>query len=106
MVGFINGEERMKAITALKGIPPAMSERPTGIAAYVGRGETKPMRAPKTIRRYSFFEEKLIFRFRKNLITTTFSAILKRRYGYILRKRSIKSSTIRKVYVPSNKLRI
>jgi hypothetical protein len=72
----MSGEERTNAITALKGIPVAMRESPTGIAAYVGKGETKPIMAPTTMVTYSFFEENCIFFPRKKRIVKTFSAIL------------------------------
>jgi hypothetical protein len=54
IVGFINGDDRMNAMTALNGNPADMSERPIGIAAYVGSGETTPAKAATTIERYSF----------------------------------------------------
>jgi len=57
IVGFISGEERINAITALKGIPDVIKDSPIGIAAYVGKGETKPMRAADRIPRYSFLDE-------------------------------------------------
>jgi hypothetical protein len=61
IVGFINGEERINAITALNGIPDVINDNPIGIAAYVGKGEITPMIAAEIIARYSFLEESLIF---------------------------------------------
>jgi hypothetical protein len=57
IVGFISGEERINAITALNGIPDLMKESPIGIAAYVGKGETTPMSAADVMAMYSFLEE-------------------------------------------------
>jgi hypothetical protein len=57
IVGFINGDERINAITALNGIPDVMNESPIGIAAYVGNGEINPMRAAEIIAMYLFLEE-------------------------------------------------
>ena len=53
IVGFIRGEERMNAITALNGSPVAISERPMGTAAYVGSGEASPIKAAMTMERNS-----------------------------------------------------
>jgi hypothetical protein len=57
IVGFINGEERTNAMTALNGMPVFIRDSPIGIAAYVGKGETKPIRAAEIIAMYSFVEE-------------------------------------------------
>jgi hypothetical protein len=53
----MSGEERINAITALKGIPDVISDSPMGIAAYVGKGEIKPIRAAEIMAMYSFREE-------------------------------------------------
>jgi hypothetical protein len=102
IVGFISGDERINAITALNGTPDVMSDNPTGIAAYVGIGEMIPMTAAESIAKYSFREEKCIFFPRKYLMTNTLRTILMSRNGLILKKRSKKSSRILSVYVPSN----
>jgi len=47
--GFISGDERIKAIIALKGTPAEINETPIGIAAYVGSGESNPINAPAII---------------------------------------------------------
>ena len=54
IVGFIRGEERMNAITALNGSPVTIIERPMGTAAYVGSGEASPIKAAMTMDRDSF----------------------------------------------------
>jgi hypothetical protein len=97
IVGFINGDERMNAITALKGTPDVINESPMGIAAYVGNGEIKPMRDAEIMARYSFREEKWIFLLRKYRTANTLRTMLIRRYGLILKNKSKKSSTIRNV---------
>ena len=53
IVGFISGEERMNAITALNGSPVVIRERPMGTAAYVGNGEASPTRAATMMERNS-----------------------------------------------------
>lgn len=53
IVGFIRGEERINAITALNGRPVAIRERPMGTAAYVGSGEASPIRAAMMMERDS-----------------------------------------------------
>jgi hypothetical protein len=58
IVGFMSGDDRINAITALKGIPDVINDNPIGIAAYVGKGEIKPIRAAETMAMYSFREEK------------------------------------------------
>jgi hypothetical protein len=78
-VGFISGEEMMNAMIALNGIPAERKERPIGIAAYVGRGETSPMHAAETIARYSFLLENCIFFEEKNRLTIALSRMLRRR---------------------------
>ena len=57
IVGFIKGEERINAITALKGTPDVINDNPIGIAAYVGKGEIKPTIAAEMIATYSFLDE-------------------------------------------------
>jgi hypothetical protein len=57
IVGFISGEERINAMTTLKGIPDVIKDSPIGIAAYVGKGEIKPIRAAEMMARYLFPEE-------------------------------------------------
>lgn len=77
-VGFINGEESINAITALKGRPAVKSDRPMGMAAYVGSGETMPASAATTMERYSF-ERRLMSNsrcVRKKRAATILSAML------------------------------
>ena len=101
-VGFINGDAMTNATIALNGTPKVRNDNPIGIAAYVGKGETRPTRAAKKIAPYTFCRGKLIFLPRKYRVTVTFKAMLIRRYGRTLRNNSTKSSTILSVYVPSN----
>jgi hypothetical protein len=58
IVGFIKGEEKINAITALKGTPVVISDNPIGMAAYVGKGEIKPIMAAEMMATYSFLDEK------------------------------------------------
>jgi hypothetical protein len=97
IVGFIKGEERINAITALKGTPDVINDSPIGIAAYVGKGEIKPIRAAEMMAMYSFLDEKWIFLSRKYRIANTFKTMLINRYGLILKNKSKKSSKILKV---------
>jgi hypothetical protein len=60
-VGFINGDAMMNATMALNGTPTVRSDKPIGIAAYVGNGETRPTRAARKIAPDSLRKEKLIF---------------------------------------------
>jgi hypothetical protein len=53
IVGFIKGDERVNAITALNVSPVDIRERPIGMAAYVGSGDAIPTRAAKMIERNS-----------------------------------------------------
>jgi hypothetical protein len=57
IVGFISGEDKINAITALNGIPDVINDSPIGIAAYVGKGEIKPMKAAEIMAKYSLRDE-------------------------------------------------
>jgi len=76
IVGFIRGEERTNAITALNGSPVAVSESPMGIAAYVGSGEASPIRAAMMMERNSFGVGFSSFLFRTYRVLATLSPIL------------------------------
>jgi hypothetical protein len=97
MLGFIKGEEMTNAKIALNGTPTERRLNPIGIAAYVGRGETRPIALAVIIDTYSLRVENVNFFLLKNFRTLTLSKMLIIRYGEILMNSSMKFSMIRRV---------